>query len=268
MIFSVNVSMLYAELPFLERFGRVASDGFGAVEFWWPGDVDLDELVAAIADAGLDVALFNFDEGNPDDRGLISDPDRSERFRANVPIALELARRVGCKRLNALAGLRRGGLEYEQQLAVAVENARWAADLALDAGVAVMIEPINTVDNGPYLLPTTSAALGFIESCARPNIALQYDVYHAQRTEGDIVTKIRSHHDQIAHVQIADSPERHEPGTGEINFRFVFEVLAQTGYDGYVGLEYQPTTMTESSLSWIPPSERSGHFRPRILFGA
>jgi hydroxypyruvate isomerase len=267
-IFSVNISLLYTEVPFLERFGRVAEAGFGAVEFWWPTGQDVDQVVAAVASAGLEVALFNFDAGvmAAGDRGLMGHPDRRAQFRANVPVAVELARRVGCKRLNALAGLRCDDLSVGRQIAMAIDNARFAADLAADAGVAVVIEPVNTIENGPYLLPTCASALEFIDACARPNVALQYDVYHAQRSEGNLVATIRALYRRIAHVQIADSPDRHEPGTGEIAYPFVLRALAETGYDGYVGLEYKPRSATEAAVAWIPESERSGHFAVEALF--
>jgi hydroxypyruvate isomerase len=253
MKFSANVSILFKEVPFLERFERAARAGFSAVEFWWPAE-PLDEVEAAIAAAGVSVALFNFDAGDmpAGDRGLLSDPDRDSVFKANVPVALELAGRLGCPRLNALVGVERAPGERERQLQLAAENVAWAADLAAQQGVDVLIEAVNTFENGPYLLSTTRQAAAFIAEVDRPNVKLQYDAYHMQRMEGNLVATITEHASQIAHIQVADSPGRGEPGTGEINYPFVLDAIEALGYDGWIGLEYNPTTTTEDSFGWLP----------------
>jgi hydroxypyruvate isomerase len=258
MRFCANVSILFKEAPFLERFDRAARAGFAAVEFWWPTGESLDEVEAAIRDAGLQVALFNFDAGDlpAGDRGLLSDPERAHRFRENVPVGLELAQRLGCERMNALVGLERSPAQREAQMRLAAENVRWAADQAAPYGVDITIEAVNTFENGPYLVSTTRAAAAFIDTVDRPNVRIQYDAYHMQRMEGNLVATITEHVDRIAHVQIADSPGRGEPGTGEINFPFVLDAIDALGYEGWVGLEYNPTTATtEESLGWMP--ERS-----------
>lgn len=261
MRFSANVSILFREAPLLERFARAAEAGFGAVEFWWPLGEDLAELEAAIRDAGLETALFNFLAGDmpAGERGLVSDPRRQDEFRASVPVALALADRLGCRRLNALAGHRLPGLEREQQLELAAANIAWAAKHAAAIGAEVLVEAVNTFENGPYLLPTTAAAAGLVERAGRDNVRLQYDAYHAQRMEGNLVATLRERADLIGHVQLADSPARGEPGSGEINFRYVLGELERLGYDGYLGLEYNPTTeRTEDSLGWLPRAARSG----------
>jgi hydroxypyruvate isomerase len=261
MRFCANVSILFKEVPFLERFGRAREAGFGAVEFWWPSGEDLGEVEGAVRDAGLTVALFNFDAGDMPggDRGLVSDPERQEQFRENVPVALELAGRLGCQRLNALVGLELPGLSREEQFGLARENVRYAADRARESGVEVLVEAVNTFENGPYLLYTTEGAAEFVESVGRQNVKLQYDVYHMQRMEGNIVATLREHIGEIGHVQVADSPGRGEPGTGEINYPYVLGELEALGYDGYVGLEYNPTTQTtEESLAWLPKEARAG----------
>jgi hydroxypyruvate isomerase len=254
MKFSANVSILFKEVPFLERFERAARAGFSGVEFWWPAE-PLDEVEAAIAAAGVSVALFNFDAGDmpAGDRGLLSDHDRQHAFRANVPVALELAGRLGCPRLNALVGVERAPGERERQLALAAENVAWAADQAAPQGVEVLIEAVNTFENGPYLLSTTRQAAAFVAAVDRPNVKLQYDAYHMQRMEGNLVATITEHASRIAHIQVADSPGRGEPGTGEINYPFVLDAIEALGYDGWIGLEYNPTTAaTEDSLGWLP----------------
>jgi hydroxypyruvate isomerase len=256
--FCANVSILFKDAPFLERFERAADAGFDAVEFWWPVGEALDEVEAAIKQANLQVALFNFDAGEmpKGDRGLLSDRDRQHRFRDNVPVALDLARRLGCERINALVGVERAPATRDEQLALAAENVRWAADQAAPHGIAITIEAVNTFENGPYLVPTTRQAAGFIDRVDRPNVRLQYDAYHMQRMEGNLVATIERHLPRIAHIQIADSPGRGEPGTGEINFPFVLDAIDGLGYDGWIGLEYNPTTATtEESLAWMP--ERS-----------
>ena len=261
MRFCANVSILFKEAPFLERFGRARGAGFSAVEFWWPNQEDLEEVEAAIKGAGLEVALFNFDAGDMPggDRGLLGDPDRQEQFKENVPVALELARRLGCSRLNALVGQEIPGMSREEQLDLARENVAGAAGVAAEYGIEVLVEAVNTFENGPYLLYTTGEAAKFVESVGKANVKVQYDVYHMQRMEGNLTVNLRDHIGEIGHVQVADSPGRGEPGTGEIHYPYVFGVLEELGYDGYVGLEYNPTTeRTEDSFAWIPQDVRGG----------
>jgi hydroxypyruvate isomerase len=262
MRFSANVSILFKEVPLLERFGRAAAAGFSVVEFWWPGhETELEAVERAVGDAGLDVALFNFDAGDmaAGDRGLVSDPERQHLFRENVPMALDLARALGCERMNVLVGHEIPGLDREVQLALARENLRFAAEKAEVADITVMVEAVNTFENGPYLLYTTEQAVEFVEHVERENVWIQHDFYHMQRMEGNLVANLREHFDQIGHVQIADSPGRGEPGTGEIHYPYVLAALEDLGYDGYVGLEYNPTTeTTEESLKWLPKELRGG----------
>ena len=260
MRFSANLSILFKEVPLLERFARAAEAGFGAVEFWWPGhEADPGDVERAVKDAGLDVALFNFDAGDmpAGDRGLVSDPGRQDQFRENVPVALELARSLGCPRLNILAGQEISDMEREEQLSLARENVRFAADRAAEHGIGVVVEAVNTFENGPYLLWTTAQAVGFVESVGRSNVQIQHDLYHMQRMEGNLVANLRENFDRIGHVQVADSPGRGEPGTGEIHYPYVLAQLEDLGYDGFVGLEYNPTTgTTEESFAWLPKELR------------
>ena len=259
MRFCPNLSMLWKDVDFTERFGRAKQAGFAAVEFWWPSGEDLGQVESAIKDSGLDVALFNFDAGDmPEgDRGLVSDPDRKHEFRDNVPVALELAQSVGCPRLNALVGLELDGMEREEQLGLARENIAWAAERAAEHGIEVMVEAVNTFENGPYLLSTTKAAANFVEQVGRDNVKLQYDAYHMQRMEGNVAATLREHIGAITHVQVADSPDRGEPGTGEMNYRYILGVLEELSYGGWIGLEYKPTTdSTEESLEWLPKEKR------------
>ncbi len=260
MRFSANLSILFKEVPLLERFARAAGAGFAVVEFWWPGhEADLGDVERAVKDAGLEVALFNFDAGDmpAGDRGLASDPERQERFRENVPVALRLARSLGCPRLNVLAGHEIEGLAREEQLSLARKNVRFAADAAAGHGIGIVVEAVNTFENGPYLLRTTAQAVEFVTSVERSNVQIQHDLYHMQRMEGNLVANLREHFDHVGHIQVADSPGRGEPGTGEIHYPFVLAELESLGYEGYVGLEYNPTTETaEESFGWIPKELR------------
>jgi hydroxypyruvate isomerase len=263
-----NLSMLFKEVDFVERFDRAAEAGFSGVEFWWPSGEDLDQVESAIKESGLQVALFNFDAGDmPNgDRGLVGDPERKQEFRDNVPVALDLARSVGCTRLNALLGLQLDGAEIEEQLGLAADNVGWAAEQAAEHGIEVMIEAVNTFENGPYLVATTNAAAEFVERVGRENVKLQYDIYHMQRMEGNIVATLRERIGGITHIQVADSPDRGEPGSGELNYRFIFGALQELPYEGWVGLEYKPTTdSTEESLAWLPKEQRGGDVRAEDL---
>jgi len=257
--FSANISILYTELPFLERFAAVRASGFDAVEFWWPPADALEGVESAVHDAALEVVLINFDAGDmpAGDRGLLSDPARDHRFRENVPLALDLARRVGCTRLNALVGVELPTLDRAEQLERAKMNVAWAADEAAATGAEILIEAVNTIENGPYLLSGTAAAAAFVRAVDRPNVRLQYDAYHMQRMEGNLAMTIEEHLGAISHIQIADSPGRGEPGTGEISFDFLLGRIEELGYDGWIGLEYRPSTgSTDRSLEWLPREAR------------
>ncbi|HTZ28939.1 MAG TPA: TIM barrel protein [Streptosporangiaceae bacterium] len=250
MLFAANLSMLWADLPLAERFERAAGAGFGAVELWWPGDAAARMLPELTTRWNLRLVLLNFDGGDmpAGDRGLAADPGRRDYLRAHVPDALAIAAQCGCPRLNLLVGLRQDRYSEAEQLACARDNVAWAADRAAE----VTIEALNPTDNGPCLLTTTRAAAAFVAAVGRPNLRLQYDAYHMQRTEGDLTATLDAHWDLIGHIQIADVPGRHEPGTGEINYPFLLGHIAAKGYQGAIGAEYHPSTArTEDSLGWL-----------------
>lgn len=260
--------MLFQEVPFLERFQKAADTGFSAVEFWWPSGEDLNAVEAATQQSGLEVVLFNFDAGDmaAGDRGLPGDPQRHTQFRDNVPIALNLATRLECRKLNALVGLELPGAGRTEQIRLAHDNIAWAADEAQKVGVEICIEAVNTFENGLYLLSTTEDAAAFVSGTGRDNVRLQYDVYHMQRMEGNLVATLRKHIGSIAHIQVADSPDRGQPGTGEINYPYLLRAIEELGYTGYIGLEYKPTTpTTEESLAWLPRELRGGGVRVEDL---
>src|SRR3954452_1538575 len=243
MQFCANISLLFTEVPFLERFAAARSAGFDAVELWWPRGEDLDAVEAAVADAGVEVVLLNFDAGDmpAGDRGLFSDPARAAELEANLPVALAFADAIGCRRLNALLGF--GSLD------LARENVQRVADLAGEK--TILIEAVNSFENGPYLLTNTRDSASFVRSTGRDNVRVQYDAYHMQRMEGNLLPTIAEHLDLIGHVQIADAPGRGEPGTGEIDYEYLLPKLDELGYDGWVGLEYKPTGATVDTLSWM-----------------
>jgi hydroxypyruvate isomerase len=261
-LFAANLSTLWAELPLAGSFERAAQAGFGAVELWWPGAAAAQSLPGLVARWDMRLALLNFDAGDmaAGERGLAADPGRREYLRAHVPAALRIARACGCRRLNLLIGLRQERYSLDEQLACARDNVAWAADRAAQAGCEVMIEAVNPMDNGPYLLTTTAAAAAFAGQVARPNVRLQYDVYHMQRMEGDLVSTLDAYWHLISHIQIADVPGRNEPGTGEINYPFVLDHIGRKGYQGAVGLEYRPSTgRAEDSFGWLEKYRGTGH---------
>jgi hydroxypyruvate isomerase len=260
MRYAPNVSILFQEHPYAERFAAARAAGFDAVETWWPRDQDLDEIASAIADSGVDIALMNVDAGDmaAGDRGLLADPRREGELRDGLPVAIELARRIGARRLNALVGLALPEMERADQLALVTENLRRVAAAAAPHGLEVLIEAVNTIENGPYLIATTADADALRRRVERSNVRLQYDAYHMQRMEGNLVATIERYLGAIAHVQIADSPGRNQPGTGEIAYPYVLGCLDALGYDGYVGLEYRaPHGDTLASLEWLPRRQRS-----------
>jgi hydroxypyruvate isomerase len=264
--FAPNLSLLWAGLPLPDRFERAADAGFDAVELWWPGDRDAELLPGLAERWGLRLALLNFDAGDmaAGDRGLAADPGRSGQLRANVPIALRIARASGCQRLNLLVGLRQERYPLDHQLQLARDNVAWAADQAAAMDCEVMIEAVNSIENGPCLLTTTAAAAEFAGQTGRANVRLQYDAYHMQRMEGDLTATLDEYWDLISHIQIADVPGRGEPGTGEINYRFVLDHLDRKGYQGYVGLEYRPSAgRPEDSFGWLEDFGRPRGTRAR-----
>jgi hydroxypyruvate isomerase len=256
--FDLNISILLKEVPFLERFERAASLGFGAVEFWWAGEENLSAAAERLRATGLAVALMNFDAGDMagGDRGFLNDADQQKRFRTHVPRAIEFATQIGCPQLNALVGNLLPGESREAQMQRVRESLAFAADCAATAGLGVVVETLNIFENPRYLLTNTREVLKLLAEVNRPNLKYQYDIYHMQRMEGNLIATLREHIGQIGHIQVADAPERHEPGTGEIHYPHVLAALDTLGYEGYVGLEYNPTTSSEASFAWLPDDHR------------
>lgn len=260
--FAANLTMLFTEVPFLERFERAARSGFTAVEYMFPYQEDTDAIARALRGLRLTQVLFNLPAGDwaGGDRGIMVDPNRRAEFREGVGRAVELARRFGCRKLNGLVGKRRDDVPPEEQWACLVDNLRFAAAELERAGMTLLVEPVNTFDIPGFFLHTSARAIQLLDDAAAANARLQYDVYHMQRMEGNLVDTMRRLRDRIGHVQLADAPARHEPGTGEINFPFVLRELDALGYEGHVGLEYRPSGPTEASFGWI---EAMGYTRGR-----
>jgi hydroxypyruvate isomerase len=253
--FSANLSFLYQELPFLDRFAAAARDGFGALEYLGPYAEPKARVAAALAACGLEQALFNVPSGDwaAGERGIACLPDRVAEFRDGVERALDYAAALNCTRLNVLAGLAPVGADREGLEATLVDNLRHAAARAAAAGVRLLIEPINTRDMPGFFLPTTAMAERVLDRVGSDNLFIQYDFYHMQIMQGDLVPTFARLRDRIAHVQIADHPGRNEPGTGEINYGFVLGELDRLGYDGWVGCEYRPKAGTRDGLGWMRP---------------
>jgi hydroxypyruvate isomerase len=255
--FDLNLSILLTDSPFLERVDRAAQLGFGAVEFWWPAEADLQALPRRIRDAGLQTALFNLDGGDlaAGERGLLNDPAREQRFRDNLPRALELAYQLGCMRLHALVGCWRDDEPREAQLARVHENLAWICAQAAPAGITILVEALNTYDTPGYMVPDTGAALALIERVGAANLALQYDTYHLQRM-GDLDSaRLPALCDRIGHIQVADLPGRGAPGSGDLPFPAFFAAVVAAGYQGWIGLEYQAAAGGDP-FGWLPPDRR------------
>lgn len=251
--FAANVSMLFSEVPFLERFALARAAGFEAVEFLFPYEHESTDVSTALRDSGLKLALFNFPAGDfgAGDRGLASDPLRVDLFRESANLAMQYAQVLRPEKMNCLAGKIIPGVSREDQLDTLVSNLRHAADLTAAHNVRLVMEPLNPFDAPGYLIATPDEGFDVIERANHPNLKVQYDIYHAQRTQGNMAGTLPVRMPLIGHIQIADSPDRHEPGTGEINYPFVFKAIDDAGYDGWVSLEYKPNTDTEHSLEWL-----------------
>lgn len=252
--FCANLSMLFAEAPFIERFGRARAAGFDAVEFQFPYELEAEEIRTELDLHGQELVLFNLPAGDfaGGDRGMANDPTRIEEFQETLAIAIEYARLLKPAKLNCLVGKRLEDVADEVQWSTVIGNLRTAADAATAEGILMLAEPLNPHDAPGFFLPSPSDGFRLVVEARHPGLKVQYDVYHAERTEGNVVSTIRHHIDAIGHIQLADSPGRNEPGTGEIDWPAVFEAIDGAGYTGRIGLEYKPSTpRTEDSLGWM-----------------
>ena len=252
--FCANLSLMFTEHPFVERWGAAARAGFAGVECHFPYAVPARELAAELCTHRLEQVLFNLPPGDwaAGERGIACLPDRIDEFEAGVAQAIDYARKLGCRRINCLAGIAPANADRAELLSVMERNLRFAARALAGAGIELMVEPINTRDMPGFLLNRSAETLTLIERVGEPNVKLQYDVYHMQIMEGDIAHTLERELARIGHVQIADTPGRHEPGTGEINYPFLFRWLDRIGYTGWVSAEYIPAGDTVDGLGWMP----------------
>ena len=256
--FAANLTMMFNEVEFLDRFALAADCGFTAVEFLFPYPYPAEQLKELLDENRLALVLHNFPAGDwqAGERGITCLPDRREEFRDGVARAIEYATTLGCPRLNALAGIAPPGADHEDLTGVMVENLRFAAGACASQGITLLIEPINTQDIPGFFLRNTAQAVDLIGAVGAKNLKLQYDIYHMQIMEGNLARTVETHLGLISHVQLADNPGRHEPGTGEIHYPFLFRRLDEMGYDGWIGCEYKPMADTRAGLSWMKASDR------------
>jgi 2-dehydrotetronate isomerase len=249
---AANLTWLFTELPFEERFGAAARHGFRAVEMLFPYEL-APGCVAELLDTNeLELVLFNLPPGDwaAGERGLTAHSGREAEIDAGVALARTFVQATGCRRVHAMAGLVPAGCDRASCEPSYVENLRRISRSLRDNGVTVLIEPLNVVENPTYHLQTTAAAVATIAAVAEPNLSLQLDLYHTQITEGDLERKIRALEGRFAHVQIAGNPHRNEPDTGEVDYHYILGVLDDAGYDGWIGCEYRPRTTTSAGLAW------------------
>jgi len=250
--FAANLTMLFNEVPFLGRFERAAQAGFTAVEFLFPYAWTPAEIRQRLDAHGLKLVLHNLPAGDWEagERGIACHPDRVDQFRAGVARAIEYAQVLGVPQLNCLAGKAPAGVSAEVLRQTFIANLRHAAAELKQAGLKLLIEPINIFDIPGFYLSRTDQALAILDEVGADNAFVQYDIYHAQRMEGELAATVEKHLARIGHIQLADNPGRNEPGTGEINYGFLFAHLDRIGYDGWIGGENKPAATTEAGLGW------------------
>ena len=262
--FAANLSLLFTDVPFLERFALARAAGFEAVECMFPYGVEAERIAQRLERHGLQLVLHNLPAGDwaAGERGLACDPRRVGEFQDSVGLALEYATELAVPRLHCLAGTLPHGLAPERAHQTYVENLRFAAARCAAQGIELLVEPINDRDVPGYLLTGTRQAAALIAECGAPNLFMQYDIYHMQRMEGDLAATLRQRIGLIRHIQLADVPGRHQPGTGEIHFPFLFRLLDELGYEGWVGCEYLPLGDTAASLGWLEDYRRERWTKP------
>ncbi len=251
--FAANLSMMYNEVPFLERFAACAADGFAAVEFLFPYAHPARQIRDELDRHGLQQVLFNAPPGDFEagERGIASLPGRQEEFREGIDRAIEYAKALDCPRVHVMAGLVRRESERVAQREIYVDNLAWAAKRLGEAGLMTLIEPINTRDIPGFLLNTQADAHAIVERIGAANLKVQMDLYHCQIVEGDLATRIRKYLTGVGHIQIAGVPQRHEPDLGEVNYPYLFALLDELAYDGWIGCEYRPRAGTSAGLGWL-----------------
>ncbi|NLC24635.1 MAG: hydroxypyruvate isomerase [Oxalobacter sp.] len=250
---SANLSMLFTEVPFMERFDAAAKAGFKGVECQFPYAFDMEQIAERLKSNQLEMVLFNLPAGDWEggDRGIAANPNRVSEFRDGVEKAIEAGKTLGVKQINCLGGIAPHGVPEARIYKTFVDNLAFAAGELKNAGIRLLVEPVNNLDVPGVYLSYTQKAIDMIRDAGSDNVFLQLDIYHMQRMEGELANTIKANIAMIRHMQLADSPGRHEPGTGEINYRFLFSFIDELGYDGWIGCEYRPKTTTTEGLGWI-----------------
>ena len=251
--FAANLTMLFTEVPFLERFALAKIGGFKAVEFLFPYVFEVQDIQAALDRNALKLVLHNLPAGDWDagERGIACLPERVAEFRSGVAQAIDYAIALGVTQLNCLAGKAPAGADPKLLHDTFVNNLQYAASELKKAGIKLLIEPINTFDIPGFYLSKTEQGIAILDAVAADNAFLQYDIYHAQRMEGELGNTIKKYFSRIGHIQLADNPGRNEPGTGEIHYAYLFDLIDRLGYSGYIGCEYKPLKTTEAGLGWM-----------------
>jgi hydroxypyruvate isomerase len=250
---AANLTMLFNEVDFLDRFSEAARAGFKGVEFLFPYAFEAAQIAERLDANRLELVLHNLPAGNWEagERGIACNPARKAEFQDGVGKATEYAKALGVKQLNCLVGIKPQGVTDGQAYGAVVDNLKFAAGALKAEGIRLLVEPINTFDIPGFYLSGTEQALGIIGETGSDNIRLQYDIYHMQRMEGELAATIKANLAMIGHIQLADNPGRFEPGTGEINYRYLFGMLEEIGYTGWIGCEYKPKAGTAAGLKWI-----------------
>ena len=251
--FAANLSMMYTEVPFLDRFAAAAADGFDAVEYLFPYECEPANIAIPLKQHGLTQALFNLPPGNwaAGERGMACIPGREAEFAAGVEQALVYAQATGCQRLHAMAGLKPAGVDDAAMRRTYVANLKAAAERLAPLGITLLIEPINTRDMPGFYLSWQQQAHDVLAEVGAPNLKVQMDLYHCQIMEGDLSKRMEKHFAGVGHIQIAGVPDRHEPDEGEVHFPHLFDRLDALGYSGFVGCEYRPRSGTSEGLDWL-----------------
>jgi hydroxypyruvate isomerase len=250
---AANLTMLFNEVGFLERFGEAARAGFKGVEFLFPYAFEAAQIAEHLDANRLKLVLHNLPAGNWEagERGIACHPDRKSEFQDGVGEAIEYAKALGVRQLNCLVGVKPQSVTEGQAYGAVVDNLKFAAGALKAEGIRLLVEPINTFDIPGFYLSGTEQALGIIRETGSDNIRVQYDIYHMQRMEGELAATIKANLPMIGHIQLADNPGRFEPGTGEINYRYLFGFLDEIGYSGWIGCEYKPKAGTAAGLGWM-----------------
>jgi hydroxypyruvate isomerase len=256
--FAANLSMLFNELPFLERFKAAGEAGFSAVEFLFPYEFSPEEVAVKAKEAGVEIVLFNMPPGNwaAGERGIAGLPGREQEFRDGVAKALTYAKVLGVPRLHAMAGVASAGADLDACRATLISNLKYAAKELAKENLTLLLEAINSRDIPGFLVNTQQESAAICEAVGEPNMKMQMDLYHMQVMEGDLATSLKRYAQLCGHIQIAGCPERNEPDTGEIRYEYLFKLLDQIGYPGWLGCEYRPAGKTTEGLLWLSAATR------------